>query len=201
MELYLCSPPTVCFHGVERGKFDFMWILSVTASLAYEDKWSGTLLPNYQTIMRVTTWVIVAKPYIAPLLFTPKVPTEQHMAQRAQVYAARYNPCSVTPNCVAGVVSNTVAPVILSSRWRLPAQGSPTHSGPVPLDLSPGQTRFALLKPRIYRVAHKSLDVTGNMFIELYWHTVRTFIDYPKCPKCLHSTPTRSVSLPAYFVL
>jgi hypothetical protein len=200
MELYLCSPP-VCFHGVERGQFAFMWIFSVIESLGNENKWSGMLLRNYQTTTRVTTWVIVAKPHIDPLLFTPKVPTEQHMAQRAQVYIARYNPRSVTANCVAGVVRNTVAPVILSSRWRLPAQGSPTHSGPVPLDLRPGQPRFALLKTRIYRVAHKSLHVTGNLLIDLHWHAVRTFIDYPKCSKCLPSTPTRSLSLPAHFVL
>ena len=32
------------------------------------------------------------------------VPTEQHMAQRAKVFIARYNPCSVTANCDAGVV-------------------------------------------------------------------------------------------------
>ena len=134
MQLYLCSPPPLCFHGVERGKFAFMWIFSIIESLGYEDNWSGTLLPSYQTAMRVTTWVIVAKHHIAPVLFTLKVPTEQHMAQRAQVYIARYNPCSVTAKCVAGVVRNTLAPVVLNSRWRLPAQGSPTHSGPVPLD-------------------------------------------------------------------
>ena len=71
---------------------------------------------NYQTTKRVITSVIVAKPHIAPVLFTLKVPTEQHMAQRAQVYIARYNPCRETANCVAGVVRNTLAPVILSSR-------------------------------------------------------------------------------------
>ena len=183
-------PPSRMFSWRGKGKIHLMWIVNIIESLGSEDKWSGTLLPNYQTTMRVTTWVIVAKYHIAPVLFTLKIPTEQHMAQRAQVYIARYKPCSVTASCVAGVVRNILAPVILSSRWCLPAQGSPTHSGPVPLDLSPGQPRFALLNPRIYRVAHKSLDVSQHVnrslgqYVHLLtiWNVQRVFLLHRHAP-------------------